>query len=129
MIWANDFPGIPPEVDTIRYETLIADVTCMALSTIQGSKIIDTDILGNHKAEYQFKVIYRIKPGRSMDARLKADELLDGFGVWATKNKPNLKNGVRALKVETVEQATLFGEYDNGDEDHQILMKLTYEVI
>lgn len=129
MVWVNKFPGIPPEVDTIRYETLKDDVTCMALSTIQGAYITRRYVLGGHQAEYQFKVIYRIKPGKSMDARLKADELLDKLGVWASRNKPDLGDGIRALRAEPTTQSSLYAIYENGDEDHQILMKLTYEVI
>lgn len=129
MVWVNKFPGIPPEVDTIRYETLKDDVTSMALSTIQGAYITRRYILGGHEAEYQFKVIYRIKPGNSMDARLKADELLDKLGVWASRNKPDLGEGIRALRVTPTTQSSLYAIYENGDEDHQILMKMTYEVI
>lgn len=129
LIWLNTFPDIPEAVDTIRYETLNADVTNMAMSTIQGAVITQRYILGGHQAEYQFKVIYRIKPGRSTDARLKADELLDKLGVWASRNKPNLGSDVRVIRAEPTTQSSLFAIYENGDEDHQILMKLTYEVI
>lgn len=129
MVWINTFPDIPPEVDTIRYESLKDDVTSMALSTIQGAYITRRYILGGHEAEYQFKVIYRIKPGNSMDARLKADELLDKLGVWASRNKPDLGEGIRALRATPTSQSSLYAIYENGDEDHQILMKLTYEVI
>lgn len=129
LIWLNTFPDIPEAVDTIRYETLNADVTNMAMSTTQGSVITERYILGGHKAEYPFKIIYRVKPGRSMDARLKADELLDRLGVWASRNKPNLGDDIRVIRVEPTTQSSLFAIYENGDEDHQILMKLTYEVI
>ena len=76
-VWANTFPEKP--VDIIKYEFLSADQgdeTGMALSTIQGTYITKRFILGGYQAEYQFKLIYRIKPGRSNDKRLEADELL-----------------------------------------------------
>lgn len=129
LIWLNTSPYIPETVDTIRYETLNADATNMAMSTIQGAVITQRYILGGHQAEHQFKIIYRVKPGRSMDARLKADELLDRLGVWASRNKPNLGEDIRVIRVEPTTQSSLFAIYENGDEDHQILMKLTYEVI
>lgn len=128
LIWLNTFPDIPEAVDTIRYEALKDDTTCMALSTIQGAYITKRYILGGYRAEYQFKVIYRIKPGNSMDKRLKADELLDKLGIWASRNKPNLGD-IRALWAGPTTQSSLFAMYENGDEDHQILMKLEYEVI
>lgn len=128
LVWLNTFPNLPETVDTIRYEFLRDDVPGMALSTIQGARITKRYILGGHQAEYQFKLIYRIKPGNSMDQRLKADELLDRLGVWASRNKPDF-SPLRVLRVEPTTQASLFSMYEGGDEDHQILMKLTYEVI
>ena len=72
LVWANTFPEKP--VDIIKYEFLSADQgdeTGMALSTIQGTYITKRFILGGYQAEYQFKLIYRIKPGRSNDKRLE----------------------------------------------------------
>lgn len=127
VVWANTFPDVP--VDLINYEQLAADVSGMALSTIQGAYITKRYICGGYMAEYQFKVIYRIKPGTSNDKRLMADELLDRFGDWAQNNPPGLGDGVVVRKIEPTTRSAVFGSYENGDEDHQILMKLTYEVI
>ncbi len=129
LVWLNKFPEIPSDIDRINYETLVDDKSCMALSVIQGAFITRRYILGGYQAEYQFKVIYRIKPGNSIDKRLKADELLDKLGAWAGRNPPDIGEGIRTLRVEQTAQSTLFAMYENGDEDHQILMKLTYEVI
>ena len=118
-VWVNTFPEKP--VTMIKYESL-------ALSTVQGTYITKQYILGGYQAEYQFKLIYRIKPGNSNDRRLEADELLNHFGDWARKNLPDLGDGVRALKVEPTTQSSKFASYEGGIEDYQILMKLTYEV-
>lgn len=56
-----------------------------ALSTIQGTYITRRYILGGYQAEYQFKLIYRIKPGDSIDKRLEADELLNHFETGLEK--------------------------------------------
>lgn len=136
LIWLNTFPDIPDSVlagnpmTPINFEFLTDNRPCMALSTIQSPYILDRYILGGYKAEYQFKVIYRIIPGAtsSPDKRLKADELLDRLGDWVSRGKPDLGPGIRALKVEATTRSSLFAMYENGDEDHQILMKLTYEV-
>lgn len=127
LIWLNAFPEKP--VGIINYEFLAADESNMALSLIQGTYITQRYILGGHKAEYQFKIIYRIKPGNSMDKRLKADELLNELGDWASAQTPDIGEGIRTIKIETTARSSLFAIYENGDEDHQILMKLTYEVI
>ena len=137
LIWLNTFPDIPDAVlagnpmTPVNFEFLTDNTPCMALSTIQAPYIVERYIVGGYKAEYQFKVIYRIIPGAttSPDKRLKADELLDRLGDWVQRGTPDLGNGIRALRVEATTRSSKFAEYENGDEDHQILMKMTYEVI
>lgn len=126
MAWVNTYPNLP--VGIVNFEQLKADASSMALSTIQAAYIVRRYIYGGHKGEYQFKIIYRIKPGSSNDARLKADELLDAIGDWAASNYPSLGNGVRVVRLEATTRSSLFAVYENGDEDHQILMRLIYEV-
>nr|DAW50502.1 MAG TPA: Minor capsid protein from bacteriophage [Caudoviricetes sp.] len=102
----------------------------MALSTIQAAYIVQKYILGGYQSEYQFKVIYRMKPGNSNDKRLKADELLNALGDWATSETlPDIGDGRRVIRIEPTTRSSLFAVYENGDEDHQILMKMNYEVI
>jgi hypothetical protein len=127
LVWVNTFPDTP--VAIINFENLAADQESMALSTIQSAYITKRYITGGYRAEYQFKVIYRVKPANSNDKRLKADELLNRLGDWARTETPNIGEGFVSLKVEPTTRSSLFAAYDNGDEDHQILMKLTYEVI
>ena len=126
LVWLNTYPEKP--VDLIRFEFLPADTTAMAMSTIQAAYILKKYILGGYKAEYQFKLIYRIKPGNSNDKRLKADELLDALGDWTIGQRPDIGEGKTVVSVEPTTRSSLFAVYENGDEDHQILMKLTYEV-
>ena len=126
LVWLNTYPEKP--VDLIRFEFLPADTTAMAMSTIQAAYILQKYILGGYKAEYQFKLIYRIKPGNSNDKRLKADELLDALGDWTIGQRPDVGEGKTVVSVEPTTRSSLFAVYENGDEDHQILMKLTYEV-
>lgn len=121
LVWANSYPKKPTD---INYEYLAPDAEGMALSTMQGAYITKRYLYGGYRAEYDFKVIYRIK-GTSNDKRLMADELLNSFGDWARMNLPDLN--VIVLRVEPTARASLFAIYENGDEDHQILMKLTYE--
>lgn len=131
MEWINNFPDIPKGIynETIQYEQLADDRPAMAVSSIQGTYITRRYIGGGHQAEYQFKVIYRIKPLTSNDKRLMADELLDKIGGWAMGQKPDLGEGINVIRIEPTTRSTLFAAYENGDEDHQILMKLTYKVM
>lgn len=91
LVWANTFPDKP--VTVIKYEFLdiddaAGDDAAMALSTIQGTYITQQYIIGGYQAEYQFKIIYRIKPGSSNDKRLQADEMLNHLGTGQGPNTP-----------------------------------------
>lgn len=127
MVWINTFPDLP--VSIVNFEQLVADAFSMALSTIQGAAITRRYILGGHQGEYQFKIVYRLKPGKSNDARLKADEALNAIGQWAEHNYPVLGDGMRVVRIETTARSSIYAVYENGDEDHQILLKMIYEVI
>ena len=127
MVWINTYPDLP--VSIINFEQLKPDVSSMALSVIQAAAIVRRYITGGHEGEYQFKLIYRIKPGASNDARLKADELLNAIGDWAANNPPALGSNVAVRRVEATTRGATFAIYENGDEDHQILFRMIYEVI
>lgn len=129
MAWINSYQGLPATISRVDFEQLPADRPGMALSTIQAAYIRHRYIYGGYEAEYQFKVIYRIKPGTSNDARLKADEELNALGDWATRNYPDLGDNIRVKRVEATARSSMFAAYENGDEDHQILMRMIYEVI
>ena len=101
----------------------------MTLETVQGTRITKRYILGGYQAEYSFRLVYRIHPDNSNDMRLDAEELLNRFGDWASKNLPDLGEGVTARRVEQTTQSAKHVAYTDGDEDYQIMMKLTYEVL
>lgn len=127
LVWLNTFPGLP--VERIFFEFLPAGAAAMALSTIQAAYIVRRYILGGYEAEYQCKLIYRINPGSSTDRRLKADELLNAIGDWASSQPPpEIGQGRTVRRIEAASRSSLFAVYENGDEDHQILMKMNYEV-
>ena len=128
MIWLNSYPDLPDTITRVDYEQLPADKPGMSLS-VQGAYITRRYICGGHVAEYQFSVLYRIKPGNSNDARLKADEALDALGDWAEQHWPNLGEDIAVRDLSITARSTLLVPYENGDEDHQIIMKLIYEVI
>lgn len=127
LTWLNQFPHKP--VTRINYEFLGDLVPEMALSTIQGAYKTKKYILGGYEAQHQFKVVYRAHP-TSDGGRLEMDELLNNFGDWASSQTqmPILGAGLQGLRIEINTRSSLFARYENGDEDHQILMTLTYEV-
>ncbi len=125
MVWINTFPGKP--VNLISYEGLPADGVGMALSAIQGACITKRYILGGYEAEYQFRVVYRIKPNGSDNARLEADAALNRLGDWAAGEFPDIGAGLAVRRIEATTRSAVMAVYQGGDEDHQILMKITYE--
>ena len=128
IAWLNGWDGLPSAVTRIDFEQLPADRVGMALSVIQGAYIVRRYVTGGYMGEYNFQVIYRIKPAQSNDARLKADEVLNALADWAQTHLPDLGTGIRTVKCEATARGALVAKYENGDEDHQILMKLNYEV-
>lgn len=125
LAWLNEYPGLP--VTAINYEFLAEGQTGMALSVIQGAYKTKRYLRGRYEAQYQFKVIYRLQPS-STGTRLKADEFLDTFGDWAVNRKdlPMVGAGKKVVRLTVNSRSALFGRYENGDEDHQILMTMDY---
>ena len=53
---------------------------------------------------------------------------MNAIGDWANGQKPDIGDDKRVISMEPTTRSSLFAMYENGDEDHQILMKLNYEV-
>lgn len=126
--WINTFPDLPDDMykGAILYEFLPANTTAMSLSTVQGTYITQPDIIGGYEAEYQFKIIYRIRPGDNINSRLEADELLNKLGEWATVNDPALGESIHVTRIEQITRSSVFANYEDGYQDHQIFLKLNY---
>lgn len=131
LIALNNYPDMPEAISKIAYEYLVDSVPNMAMSVTQGAHITKRYILGGYEGEVDFKVIYRLQPtGASIDGRLKADEELDKLAAWAVQYLRKNGIGIGVVKQVNIEDgATAVAQYVNGDEDHQVLMKITYEVI
>ena len=129
MAWVNSYPDFPATISKVDFEQLPAKSAGMALSVMQGAYITHRYITGGHEAQYDFSLLYRIIPGTSNDARLKADEALNAVSDWAAQNWPEIGEGIRIRSLETTQRAALLVPYEDGSEDHQITFKLLYEVI
>lgn len=127
LSWLNEYPDLP--VEKINFEFL-GELGGMSLSTIQGAYKTAQYIGGGYAAAYQFKLIYRVV-GANNNARLDADETLDKIADWAASRttKPDIGLGKVVTKITTNSNSSLFAKYEDGFEDHQVLMTLFYEVI
>lgn len=127
LSWLNEWPEKP--VERINFEYVGEDFG-MALSTIQGAYKTRQYITGGYMAEYQFKIIYRLFAASNND-RLNADETLDRLAGWAASrlDKPDIGENRKVLRIQINSTSSLFERYEDGAEDHQVLMTLIYEVI
>lgn len=122
--WLNTYPDKPYKVD---YEYLPKDKG-ITLSTIQAAYKTKQYIDGTYEAQYQFYLILRVLP-ENADERLQATESLDAFGAWCEANMPQLGDNMTAKKVVCTNNSALYIRYENGVEDYQIALTLTYEVM
>lgn len=127
LIWLSGYTDIPA---LIKPEPMLAaKETGLELTTIRNS-LGPPDITGGHReGEYQFGIIYRIVSPKGADARLEAIQDLNRLGDYAISTTPDLGDKINFLECAVAQQAALLYPYENGDEDYQILLKLTYEVI
>lgn len=127
LAWLNQYPDLP--VSVVKTEPqLPINEKGMALSASTNAYYSRRYIMGGYQAEYSFQIIYRVKPGDSMNARLEALEALNQMGDWCSENFPELGEEIRVLKVTPTSPAKIYAPYENGDEDYFIEMTLTYEV-
>lgn len=127
--WLNTFEPLP--AGAIRYVQLLSGVPGMTMRLEESTYKTSQYILGGYEAQMRFSINYRIQPGDSVEQRLTADETLNAIGDWACDptNLLTLGERCRALKIVTDSRAKLSDEWDDGDEDHKIILTLTYEVI
>lgn len=126
LIWLSAYPDIPVY---IRPEPMLAAKEDGMELTVISHAITRRYITGGYQGEYQFGVFYRIVKPTGPDERLTAMQELNKLGDYASTTTANLGENVRFIKCEVTNGAMLYAPYENGDEDYQILMKLTYEVI
>lgn len=127
LIWLNTCQDLP--VDAIPENNLSVNQPGIGVSAITTAYVNRYYITGGYQAEYNFTLIYRIKPGGSPDKSLEANEILNKIGDWARKHKPYLGEGINVQNVTPTSQAIVYAQYEDGDEDHHIEIKIVYEVI
>lgn len=128
LIWLNTCQAVPKEIDVLTESQLSVNQSGMAVSAITSAYVNRYYITGGYQAEYNFTLIYRIKPGNSMDKSLQANETLNRIGDWARENKPYLGDSINVTNVTPTSPAIVYAQYEDGDEDHHIEIKIVYEV-
>lgn len=124
LAWLNSYADKPAKRVDFEY---LAEKG-LTLSTIQAAYKTKQYIDGSYQAQYQFNVVYRCVP-ENADERMAADETLDKMAEWCESSLPALDGALNALKVVCTNNSALITRYEDGTEDHQISMTLTYEVV
>ena len=127
MTWINTWPDKPGDIGFVALEAGKQGIALFPEG--DGAYFERKYILGGHRAVYPFSIVRRIIPGDSPDIRLKAVELLGRLGAWAAANPPKLPGRLHTVRVEPTTRGRFAGPGNNGDEDYEIKIKLTYEVI
>lgn len=132
LAWLNQYPGKP--VKTINFEYLPPDGEGMSMETIQGAYKTKEYLRGAYLAQYQFRLLYRFQPGpgASNNNRLTGSEMLNALADWAVEtatsgNVPALGERKQAKKIICNARAAIIARYDDGSEDHQVLMTMEYQ--
>lgn len=122
--WLNTYTELPTAMVDVEF---LGNETGLAIMTTQAAYKTKEYILGDYEAQYQFAVVYRTIP-TTANERLQADEILNNIAAWALQNPPTLQSPCHFSKLTQNTNAALLYPYENGAEDHQILMTLKYEV-
>lgn len=125
--WLQSCPELP--LPDITFEDLPANNTGIAFETAQSAVYLQKYILGGYRAQYQFRILYRIIPSDDNDA-LEANRALTAIANWCeeSEEKPQLTDAVN-IRIERTSDAAILAAYEDGTEDYGIDLTLTWEVI
>lgn len=131
LSWLNQYPDKP--LQAINFNFLPADGVGMSLETIQGPYKTKEYLRGEYMAQYQFRILYRVQPGNSNNNRLAGDEVLDTLADWAVdrarkRDVPDIGADKLAKRIICNARSAMTARYEDGSEDHQVLMTMEYEV-
>ncbi len=111
----------------VSFEDLPPNDPGICLSTVQSPAYAARYILGGYRAEYRFRVIYRILPSDSGDM-LDAVELLGNLAAWCEDTIPPEITGAVNVKINRTSDATILVAYDDGSSDYAVSLSMTWEV-
>ena len=126
LSWLNTYEDKP--VDIIADNYLDDDTPAMSLIS-ESDTITRRYILGGYQAAFTFRLIYRVQPDGN-NARLSADEELNAFADWIVKNWKDAEFDSSQIinDISITTRAGIIARYENGDEDHSVSLRMTYEV-
>ena len=124
--WLNTCTEMPAGL-TASFEDLPENDVGICLSTEQAPVYAARYIAGGYRAQYDFRIIYRVLPSDDGDM-LDAVEALTDVCAWCeTAAPPDLDNAVNEKITRTSDVAVL-AVYEDGTSDYGASLSLTWEV-
>lgn len=125
--WLNASGKLPRGAGSASFEDLRENESGICFATVQAPAYAARYILGGYRAEYRFRLIYRVLPTGDADM-LDAVEALTELGAWCeTAAPPDLSGAVNEHVVRTSDAAIL-AAYEDGTNDYSIDLTLSWEV-
>lgn len=124
--WLNTCTELPTGL-TVSFEDLPENDVGICLSTEQAPVYAARYIAGGYRAQYDFRIIYRVLPSDDGDM-LDAVEALTDICAWCeTTAPPDLGDAVNEKITRTSDVAVL-AVYEDGTSDYSASLSLTWEV-
>lgn len=124
--WLNTCPDLPAGMN-VSFEALAENDAGLCFSTEQAAVYAARYIGGGYRAEYRFRVIYRVLPSDDGD-QMDAVEALTAICGWCeTAAPPELADAVNE-KITRESDAAVLAVYEDGCTDYGASLMLTWEV-
>lgn len=124
--WLNTCTEVPAGM-TVSFEDLAENEPGLCFSTEQAAVYAARYITGGYRAEYRFRVIYRVLPSDDGD-QMDAVELLTAICAWCeTAAPPDISSAVNE-KITRQSDAAVLAVYEDGCTDYGASLTLTWEV-
>ena len=125
--WLNTCPELPAGAE-VTFEDLPENTWGICFSTDQAPIYLARYILGGYKAQYQFRLIYRVLPSGDGDI-LDAVETLTKISAWCASAEPPEIENACSVKLERTSDAAILAAYEDGSNDYGTSLTMTWEVI
>lgn len=113
---------------SVSFEDLEENGVGLCFSTEQAALYAARYIGGGYRAEYRFRVIYRVLPSDDGD-QMDAVELLTAICAWCETAAPPDIGGAVNEKITRTSDAAVLAVYEDGCTDYGASLMLTWEVL
>ena len=124
--WLNTCSLLPTGMH-FTFEDLPENDAGICFASEQAPAYVARYINGGHKAEYRFRLIYRVLPSDDTDM-IGAVELLNRIAEWAeTAAPPDITGAVNEI-VNRTSDAAVLNVYEDGTNDYSVSLTISWEV-